>query len=401
MRITILALGSRGDVQPFMPLGAALQKAGHRVRVATFAAFASMIREAGLDFAPIQGDAQGLLNAAAAGGLLSGRTNPLQMLRALRRSYGTLANSLPRDIAALQNTDLVLNQLPAYLFGGDLAEYLGIPWAVVAVIPLMRTRTRPLVGFPAAFSWIPGYNTLTYRLAEQLGWQLFRKAVDRLRTEQWNLPAAPFWGDYEAIYQNGIPFICGFSPYVVPRPADWGPQIHLTGWWIPEDRHWAPPAELERFIEAGQPPVFHRVWQHAGPGPGADHRPDHRGRPEKRPAGGPARGLGRFGRGFAARNLPDLLCALWLAVPAHGRSCPSWGIRDNRVWLSLRRAVRVCTLCIRPVLLGRAGGGDGGWPPARPLPHADSRALGRRDPGRSIRQGYAGACGSPGSEAAR
>jgi UDP:flavonoid glycosyltransferase YjiC (YdhE family) len=97
MRITILALGSRGDVQPFVPLGRGLVDAGHRVRVATFEAFAPLIQEAGLDFYPIHGDAQALLQAAAEGDLLTRRTNPIQAMRALRRSYGTLAHSLPRD----------------------------------------------------------------------------------------------------------------------------------------------------------------------------------------------------------------------------------------------------------------------------------------------------------------
>lgn len=41
MPITILALGSRGDAQPFVPLGIALQNAGERVRVATFELFAT------------------------------------------------------------------------------------------------------------------------------------------------------------------------------------------------------------------------------------------------------------------------------------------------------------------------------------------------------------------------
>ena len=256
MRITILALGSLGDVQPFVPLGKALQEAGHAVRVATFEAFSAMIRDAGLDFTPIHGDAQQLLNTAAQGDLLTRRINPIQTIRALQMSYGTLAKSLPDDLAALQDSDLILNQLPAHLFGGDLAEYLGVPWAVVAVIPMVRTHSRPLIGFPTSFSWIPGYNLLTYRLGEQMGWQLFRQATNRLRTERWGLPATPFWGPYEAIHQGRVPFICGFSDQVVPRPLDWGSQVHLTGWWYPEDSQWQAPADLQRFIESGSPPVF-------------------------------------------------------------------------------------------------------------------------------------------------
>jgi UDP:flavonoid glycosyltransferase YjiC (YdhE family) len=255
-RITILALGSRGDVQPYVRLGQALQAAGHRVRVASFEAFAAMTREAGLAFAPIHGDAQALLTTASQNGFLAGRNNPWQIAQALWRSYGTLADSLPGDLAALGDTDLVLNQLPAHLFGRDLAEHLGIPWAIVAVLPLVRTRWRPLFGFPTAPSRLPGYNLLTYRLGEQIGWRLFRRSVNRLRTERWGLPPAPFWGPYEAIHRKRVPVVCGFSQHVVPRPPDWGSHVHLTGWWFPEDPAWAPPADLLRFIESGPPPVF-------------------------------------------------------------------------------------------------------------------------------------------------
>ncbi|PKO14552.1 MAG: glycosyltransferase [Chloroflexi bacterium HGW-Chloroflexi-10] len=256
MRITILALGSRGDVQPFVPLGKALLVAGHCVRVATFVAFAGMIREAGLDFAPIHGDAQGLLETAVDNNLFTKRTNPFQTMRALRQSYGTLTNSLPQDLSALYDTDLLLNQLPAHLFGGDLADYLSIPWAILTVIPLVRSKFQPLIGFPKLFSSIPGYNMLTYRLGEQMGWQIFRHAVNRLRTKIWHLPALPLRGPYEAIHQQRTPFLCGFSKHVISRPPDWGSHIHTTGWWYPEDPHWQPSANLQHFIDTGPAPVF-------------------------------------------------------------------------------------------------------------------------------------------------
>lgn len=254
MHITILALGSRGDVQPFVPLGKALQTAGHRVRVATFELFAPMIEAAGLEFFPIYGDAQALLNAAMSGGTLP--QNPLKAFRIISRSYGQLTQTLPQNLAGLRDTDLILNQLPANLFGGDLAEHLGIPWAIVAVIPLTRTRARPLVGFPNALSWVPGYNRFTYWFAEQMGWQLFRKTVNRARREMWRLPPQPFFGPYKENVRNRVPVVCGFSEHVVSRPADWGAHVHLTGWWFPEEPAWTPPRELVDFLEAGPPPVF-------------------------------------------------------------------------------------------------------------------------------------------------
>jgi sterol 3beta-glucosyltransferase len=41
MRIAVLSLGSRGDVQPLVALAAELEKRGHDVRLATHANFAN------------------------------------------------------------------------------------------------------------------------------------------------------------------------------------------------------------------------------------------------------------------------------------------------------------------------------------------------------------------------
>jgi len=99
VRITVLALGSRGDVQPFIPLGQALDAAGCRVRIATFAAFEPLVKGAGLDFYPLRGDAQALVNAAAQGNLLTQRINPLRTLHALRCSYGMPAAAIREAVS--------------------------------------------------------------------------------------------------------------------------------------------------------------------------------------------------------------------------------------------------------------------------------------------------------------
>jgi UDP:flavonoid glycosyltransferase YjiC (YdhE family) len=47
--ITILAVGSRGDVQPFCALAVGLQHAGHRVRIATHYNFEEFVSKQGLE----------------------------------------------------------------------------------------------------------------------------------------------------------------------------------------------------------------------------------------------------------------------------------------------------------------------------------------------------------------
>jgi sterol 3beta-glucosyltransferase len=244
MHITILALGSRGDVQPYATLGNGLKSVGHQVRFITFESFASLVAEYKLDFHPIQGNAQALV---ANGGA--------DML-GLMRSFGSLAEGYARDLSAPQlgETDLIINQLPAGLYGFDLAEKYNVPMAQAAVIPLARTKMFPLIGFPKLP--LPGYNKATYYLGKQMAWQMFRTVINRWRKQTLNLPLLPITGYFGQLGTRQIPIVNGFSQHVVPRPADWNEHIHMTGYWFQEDTQWQPPSDLSAFIEAGNPPVF-------------------------------------------------------------------------------------------------------------------------------------------------
>jgi sterol 3beta-glucosyltransferase len=64
MRITILAHGSRGDIQPYVALGIGLQQAGHTVRLAAPQLFESLVTGYGLEFAPLAGDPTQLMQRA-------------------------------------------------------------------------------------------------------------------------------------------------------------------------------------------------------------------------------------------------------------------------------------------------------------------------------------------------
>ena len=244
MHITILALGSRGDIQPYATLGHGLKSAGHQVRFATFASFAPLIAEHELEFHPVQGDARALV---AQGGA--------DML-GLIRSFSALAKGYARDLSSphLAETDLFINQLPAGLYGYDLAEKYQVPMLMASVIPLARTNMFPLIGFPKLP--IPGYNKLTYHLGEQMAWQLFRSTINKWRQETLDLAPLPLTGYFDRVRTRQTIILNGFSHHVVPRPADWLPHIHTTGYWFRESEQWEPSAELRSFLEAGEPPVF-------------------------------------------------------------------------------------------------------------------------------------------------
>lgn len=258
MHITILALGSYGDVLPIATLGKGLKAAGNQVRVATFENFGTMIAQHGLDFHPIRGDSQSILNAGGGLALAESGQNVIRMWLTVMQSFGVLAKSYARDLSSpdLWETDIIINQLPGGLYGYDLAEKLDRPMFMAAVMPLTRTRSFPMLAFPGIFSSFPGYNALSYRIAEQLVWQWFRPTINRWRKEILDLPKQSLWGYFGEIGTSRIPILNGFSAHVVPRPLDWSEDVHITGYWFPEDQDWQPPDKLWSFIEAGSPPVF-------------------------------------------------------------------------------------------------------------------------------------------------
>ena len=63
MKIAILTLGTRGDVQPYAVLGKALKQRGHEITISTAKNFEQLIKSYGLDFAPVEADFQALLNS--------------------------------------------------------------------------------------------------------------------------------------------------------------------------------------------------------------------------------------------------------------------------------------------------------------------------------------------------
>ncbi len=67
LNIVVQVVGSRGDVQPFVALGAELQKYGHRVRLATHGVFRDFVLGAGLEFYPIGGDPAELMAVSPPG----------------------------------------------------------------------------------------------------------------------------------------------------------------------------------------------------------------------------------------------------------------------------------------------------------------------------------------------
>lgn len=258
--ITLLTSGTRGDVQPYLALGLGLQAAGYRVVVATHANFRALVESRGLPFVMVEGSPNDLLARGDGQSALTFDGNWLRSARAtlkfLREARPLFESMLVSAWEACRDAGALIVGL-ATTWGDHIAQALGVPCVWGLSQPFSRTRAFPSAFQPFTFSLGYAYNWLTHLALEQLMWQPWRAVINRWRRRTLGLPGVAFTGPYPELYSRPTPFVYGFSPLVVPRPADWPASCVVTGYWfldpLPE---WSPPADLLRFLDAGSPPIY-------------------------------------------------------------------------------------------------------------------------------------------------
>src|SRR5207237_6199568 len=124
MRIAVLAVGSRGDVQPLVALAAGLRTAGHDVTLATSTAYARLVHGSGLAFVPLEGDPNDLAAGAQARAWAASGRNPARFVPRLRELVEPVAEQQLQDAwAACDDAEAVV-WTPLSAVGYHLAEAL-------------------------------------------------------------------------------------------------------------------------------------------------------------------------------------------------------------------------------------------------------------------------------------
>jgi sterol 3beta-glucosyltransferase len=254
MHLTIVALGSRGDVQPYLALGLGLQRAGYQVQVCADRLFEKLVTSTGLVFTPVTAAPVEMMqqNLSKIGG-------PVKLIGWLEGHFKPLARQFFTDLeAATCDTDAILYSTLAFA-GYHVAEMHGIPALGVYNVPITPTHAFQNPSFPVPPAWLPfkkTYNWWSFRLANQLFIYLIRPVVNECRREILGLEPIPA-SFYRRLDVSHIPIVYGFSPNLLPRPYDWGEWLQVSGhWFLDEQLEWQPPEDLLRFLDAGKPPVY-------------------------------------------------------------------------------------------------------------------------------------------------
>ncbi len=253
--ISIVASGSRGDVQPYVALGKGLRNAGYSVRLLTSDDFEALVTEAGLGFASTGSSTQDRVQGEEWQQVMeSGNFLKImaKMRTELKKAGAKMAQKLP---PLIEGSDLVVTGMAGIGGTFSIAERFGIPLVETHVFPFTPTRAFPSPLVPK----LPLgrlLNSLSFQVTRQLFWQNFRGNDGTMR-KTLGMSRPPFWGPFRKLEQMRVPLLYGYSPHVLPRPGDWPASHHVTGYWfLDEPASWSPPADLVDFLEAGEPPVY-------------------------------------------------------------------------------------------------------------------------------------------------
>lgn len=181
LNIVVQVVGSRGDVQPFVALGAELRKYGHRVRLATHAMFKELVTTAGLEFFSIGGDPVELMSYMVRH---PGMIPSIESLRAgdIKRKRGAIAEILDGcwrscvEPDQRHNTPFVADAIIANppSFGHvHCAQALGVPVHLMFTMPWTSTRAfpHPLANLKYSGNDPSLGNLISYHFVEWLTWQ--------------------------------------------------------------------------------------------------------------------------------------------------------------------------------------------------------------------------------------
>jgi hypothetical protein len=240
LAIVFLIVGSRGDVQPFLPIARRLAER-HRVRLATHAEFRSVVEGAGLEFFPLAGDPHELMEYMVKTG---GRIVPTrldQFVEDVPKKRAVMAAILASTWHACTRPDpdradalpfraqLIIANPPGY---GHIhcAEALHVPLHMMFTMPWTATSAfpHPLARIPPDADK-PVKNFLSYGIADLLTWSGIGDLVNDFRETTLGLEPISITDGAALLDDNEVPFTYLWPAGLVPKPPDWGPHVELAG----------------------------------------------------------------------------------------------------------------------------------------------------------------------------
>lgn len=254
MRVLIFAIGSAGDVHPFIGVGRELQARGHEVFIVTGAPFEQAVTRSGLSFRPLgtMEDFERLRNNPDL--WHPTKAFPTVVRYAATPSYGPILEHA-RELHLPGETVLVGSSLA--IGARNVRELLGVPLVTVHLAPSLFPsvyRQPVLHGLPVGQGAPRFLKKLQWDFCAWVGDRLVLPGLNRFRRTQGLPPARDVMWQW---WHSPDRVIALFPEWFAPPQPDWPAQTRITGFPLFDETGIREiPAEVEEFLAAGEAPVI-------------------------------------------------------------------------------------------------------------------------------------------------
>jgi UDP:flavonoid glycosyltransferase YjiC (YdhE family) len=254
-RILLTTTGSLGDLHPYIAIGLELRARGHIVTLATSNFYRSKVEQTGLRFAPM-GPHLGLEISEVMDRVMDLKNGPEYLIRHIL--YPSVQAAYTEVMEAVREADLIVTH-PITFAAQIAAEKTGMPWVSTVTAPLsLFSRFDPSV--------VPAYPWMVKLRALGPGFFGVIKKLGGLKTKSWLAPITRFRASV-GLPSGKDPIFDGqhspqrvlvlFSPLMAAPQPDWPPHALATGFpfYDQAEHGQGIHPDLERFLDAGPPPV--------------------------------------------------------------------------------------------------------------------------------------------------
>lgn len=269
MKVLIPCGGTRGDTQPCVALAVALRKAGHEVKFFAPTTHVKLCTDQGFATTEFKLDVEAYVEeilgnsdmktfGAGVGFMkksleILGKPEVKEAMKAMMPSFWALAQEFKPDVI------ICARPFPAL----SICEKLRIPYVQITYQLIAPTKEYPpfMVNDGLPLTWFPSWH----KWLGQTIWPLaLQKALDTMapnfETDVLQLPNPKKNQHIFLKLYEWVPTLVACEPEVLAKPSDYGPQIHLTGWWFLDENtdDFSPSPELVDFLQdTSRPPVVY------------------------------------------------------------------------------------------------------------------------------------------------
>ncbi len=248
MKITVVAMDTRGGIQPYVALSLGLKAAGHEVRAVAPSDLAAMFSDAGIAVTALSGSIEAVVRGS---GGATERGAFASILLAARELPPRIVAWTKEALAGCEGSDVITGGVGGMVVALAVAEKLGVPFIEAHLQPVgVHAETFPGVLVPEMPSWLGSVGrSVSHQLTDLMLWGPFKGPMMTARTKVLGLSGAPRMNTDQ-------PVLYGFSRYVIEMPSTGDRARYVTGYWtLKTAPDWSPPPALEAFLSREGPVV--------------------------------------------------------------------------------------------------------------------------------------------------